>query len=285
MKTKLIVCFLTAIFMIALVSTGFTQNLNLADLAKPDQAHLETQYAQANLDELIDPLLDLFGFYSGGGLAHTADIHGLGGFDIGVRLVTMMVKDEQKPPIPWPQNPADPKYTQGIFEGMTLMPLPLLQASLGLPGNIEATGRFFTYPIGEGETKGNITLIGLGVKYGLLQQMMLPKVAIVAAYHYLTVPSDFDFGNVSCISGGVIASYGIIPIVDIYGGIGIDYNKFQVDLQLPEPIGKVSKSFTKQNMRYNLGLKVSPIPLLYIHADYNFGPVQGFNVGLGVSFR
>ncbi len=281
MKTRPTVFLLAVIFLGMIVSSGFTQDLDLVKLATPDPAHFTTQYATENLDELINPLLDLFGFYSGGGMAYTADIHGMGGFDIGVRLVTMMVKDDQKPPIPWPKTP---EYTEGIFRDVTLMPLPILQASLGLPGNVEATGRFFTYPIGEGESKGNITLIGLGVKYGLLQQMALPKVAITAAYHYLTVPSDFDFGNVSCISGGVIASYGLIPIIDIYGGIGIDYNSFKIDLTIPG-LGDVTKEYNKQNMRYNVGLKISPFPLLYLNADYVFGEVQGFNVGLGVSFR
>ena len=286
MKTKTGITLLMVLFLGSLITVGFGQDLDIEKLVVPpdleNKTPEEAQFeATQNLDEVIDPLLDLFGFYSGGGLYHTADIHGMGGFDIGIRVITMMVKDDQKPPLPFPSNE---EVNGGVFRDMTLMPLPLLQASVGLPGNIEATGRFFTYPIGEGDKAGNITLIGLGAKYGLLQNMMLPRISIVAAYHYLTVPSDFDFGNISCISGAVVVSKGF-PFIDIYGAIGIDYNKFEVELELPDPIGPVNKKFTKQNMRYNVGLKVKPIPLIFIHADYNFGEVQGFNVGLGLSFR
>jgi len=281
MRVKTGIIMVIGLLVFGLNTSVFSQDLDLATLALPPADKMERAYAIQNLDELIEPLLDLFGFYSGGGLYHTAGIHGFAGFDIGLRVVTMMVKDDQKPPIPWPSND---ELQGGVFRDITLMPLPLLQASVGLPGNVEATGRFFTYPIGEAPKDGNITLIGLGLKYGLLQNMVLPRVSVVAAYHYLIVPDEFDFGNISCFSGAVLVSKGFM-IFDVYGGIGIDYNKLAVDLKLPDPIGEVKKEYTKQNMRYNLGLKIKPIPLVYIHADYNFGHAQGFNVGLGVSFR
>ncbi len=286
MKRNTFTLFLALLF-VSFAAVSMAQDLNLEDMVlppdyqtkPPEEAQMETQQ---NLDEVIQPLLDLFGFYSGGGLYHTADIHGIAGFDIGVRVITMMVKDDQKPPLPYPSSE---ELNGGVFRDMTLMPLPVLQASLGLPGNIEATGRFFTYPMGEGEKKGNVTLIGLGVKYGLIQNIALPRVAIVAAYHYLTVPADFDFGNVSTISAAAVVSKSLLGILEAYGSVGIDYNKFEVDLQLPDPIGKVTKTYSNNNLRYNVGLKISPFPLLYVHADYSFGKVQGFNVGAGISFR
>ncbi len=280
MKAKRGTLMLVCILLVIWGGAGLAQELDLEQLVTPQD--LQPDHAQQNLDTVIDPLLDLFGFYTGGGLGHTADVHSLGGFDVGVRLVTMMVKDDQKPDLPWPlyyQAPAN-----GVFSDVSLMPLPLLQASVGLPGNLEATGRFFTYPMGEGEKQGNITLIGVGLKYGIIQNMLLPRVSVIAAYHYLTVPDEFDFGKVSSFSGALLASKDFV-FIEIYGGIGIDYNKLEVDLQLPDPIGNVTKDYTKQNMRYNLGIKLKPFPLLFIHADYNFGDVQGFNAGLGVSFR
>jgi hypothetical protein len=59
----------------------------------------------------------------------------------------------------------------------------------------------------------------------------------------------------------------------------------EVDLTLPPPLGPVSKTYEKSNFRGNLGFKIKPFPLLFIHVDYNFGSVQGFNAGLGLSFR
>jgi len=280
MKTIKIMLVVLVLFVLTLVMSGFSQEMDLVKLVTPQD--LQSDHAQQNLDEVIGPLLDLFGFYTGGGLYHTANIHGLGGFDVGVRVVTMMVKENQKPNLPWPLYYSAP--ANGVFSDMSLMPLPLLQASVGLPGNVEATGRFFTYPMGEGEKKGNITLIGLGLKYGLLQNMLLPRVSVTAAYHYLTVPDEFDFGKVSSFSGALLASKDF-AIIELYGGVGIDYNKLEVDLVLPDPIGKVIKKYDRQNMRYNVGIKIKPFPLLFVHADYNFGGVQGFNAGLGVSLR
>lgn len=255
-------------------------NLDLVEIVLPPQDQLTEKNAIANLDATVDPLLDLFGYYTGGGLYHTGKVHGLGGFDVGVKLVTMMISDDQKPDLPFPNNEA---AYGGVFKNTELIPLPLLQVSVGLPGSLEATGRFFTYPIGEGEDEGNITLIGLGVKYGLLQNILLPKVAVVAAYHYLNVPEEFDFGSVNSISTALVASKGF-PFIDIYGGIGVDFNKLEVDLELPG-LGPISKKYDKTNFRGNLGVKIKPLPLVFINADYNFGGVQGFNLGLGLSFR
>jgi hypothetical protein len=264
------------------------QDFDLAEMVLPpsnvtDPVQAKSQ-ATSNLDDAIMPLLDLFGFYTGGGLYHSASTHGLGGFDVGVRLITMMVSKDQKPDLPFPQYSGFPPAQGGIFRDVELMPLPLLQVSLGLPGDLEAMGRFFTYPIGEGEDEGNITLIGLGVKYGLLQNILLPRVAVVASYHYLNVPESFDFGSANNISAALVVSKGF-AIIDLYGGVGYDYTTLKVKLQLPSPIGDVNKEYNKSNFRGNLGFKIKPLPLLFVHADYNFGGVQGFNVGLGLSFR
>jgi hypothetical protein len=282
MKAKKGLLFLGVMIVLIWSVAGFSQDMDIVSQVS-DFPDATKQQATANLDELMNPLLDLFGFYAGGGLYHTADVHSLGGFDVGIRLVTMMVKDDQQPNLPFPAE-ATYKYDGGVFRDITLVPLPLIQASIGLPGNLEATGRIFTYPLGEGEKEGNITLIGVGLKYGLIQNMLLPRVAVTASYHYLNVPDEFDFGKVSSFSGALLASKDFV-FIEIYGGVGIDYNKLEVDFQLPDPIGNVTKEYTKQNMRYNLGLKLKPFPLLFIHADYNFGDVQGFNAGLGVSFR
>jgi len=281
MKIKLAIISLALLFLWSSASLG--QDLDIAKIILPPDLNAPNANEQAmqNLEEAIAPLLDMFGFYTGGGLYHSAKIHGLGGFDVGVRIITMMISDDQKPDLPFPNSD---EVNGGVFRGMSLVPLPLLQVSVGLPGNLEATGRFFTYPLGEDEKEGNITLIGLGVKYGLIQNIVLPRVAVVAAYHYLNVPEEFDFGSVNSISAALIVSKGF-PFIDLYGGIGVDRNNLEVDLVLPPPLGPVSKKFEKTNFRGNLGIKIKPLPLLFIHADYNFGGVQGFNAGLGISFR
>lgn len=282
------VLFLVVLF-VMFCGTGvlMSQDFDLEDMVLPPPDVMAPEAKSqliSNLDDAIAPLLDFFGFYTGGSLYHSAKTHGLGGFDVGVRVITMMVAEDQKPDLPFPQYSGFEPAQGGIFREVELMPLPLLQVSVGLPGNLEAMGRFFTYPIGEGEDEGNITLIGLGVKYGLIQNVLLPRVAVVASYHYLNVPKEFDFGSANDISAALVVSKGF-AIVDVYGGLGYDYTTLSIDLDFPDPIGPVKKEYNRGNFRGNVGFKLKPIPLLFIHADYNFGGVQGFNVGLGLSFR
>ncbi len=282
MKTNRISFLIVLLVLGCWTGASISQDFDLEEMVMPPSSDPQTARSQAiaNLDDAVAPLLDLFGFYTGGGLYHSAKTHGLGGFDVGVRVVTMMVSEDQQPDLPFPTN--DAAYG-GIFRDVKLMPLPVLQVNLGLVGNLEAMGRFFTYPVGEGEDEGNLTLIGLGVKYGLLQNMLLPRVAVVASYHYLNVPEAFDFGSANNISAALIVSKGF-AIVDVYGGLGYDYTTLAIDLDLGEPIGTVKKEYNGSNFRGNLGIKLKPIPFLYIHADYNFGGVQGFNAGLGINF-
>ncbi|MDZ7330432.1 MAG: hypothetical protein ONB13_02090 [candidate division KSB1 bacterium] len=288
MKTRFISILLMIVGLIVSVGVAVSQDLNLENMVRPPSTVSDPEQARAqaisNLDEAIAPLLDLFAFYTGGGLYHSAKVHGLGGFDVGVRVVTMLITEDQKPTLPFPQSQDFKPAQGGIFRNVDLMPLPLLQVSIGLPGDLEAMGRFFTYPLGEGEDEGNITLIGLGVKYGLLQNILLPRIAIVASYHYLQVPEKFDFASVNDISAALVISKGF-PLIDFYGGIGYDYTTLKVKLQLGNPIGEVNKEYNRGNVRGNVGLKIKPIPFLFIHADYNFGGFQGFNAGLGLSFR
>jgi len=287
MKTKQVSFLIVLLVLVCWTGASVSQDFDLEEMILPPDNVTDPQTAKteamANLDDAVAPLLDLFGFYTGGGLYHSANTHGLGGFDIGVRLVTMIVSKDQQPDLPFPRYEGFKPAQGGIFRDVELMPLPVLQVNLGLVGNLEAMGRFFTYPVGEGEDEGNLTLIGLGVKYGLLQNMLLPRVAVVASYHYLNVPEEFDFGSANNISAALIVSKGF-AIIDLYGGLGYDYTTLAIDLDLGPPIGPVKKEYNGSNFRGNVGFKLKPIPFLFIHADYNFGGVQGFNVGLGVNF-
>jgi len=264
--------------------TAFGQDYKLSEIIippiSPDNPEYETQVNE-NLDTAVDPLLDFLGFYTGGGLYHTAKTHGLGGFDVGLRVVTMMVSDDQKPILP-NADPNIPGAYGGLFKDFNLYALPLLQVSIGLPGNLDAMARFFSAEVGGGDAKGRYTLIGLGAKYGLIQNIALPRVSLIGMYHYLDTDANFDFGKVHSINAAAIISKGIL-FFDIYGGLGFDYNTIEVNLELPG-LGPVVKKYNKSNFRGDVGVKIKPIPLLFIHVDYSFGKVQGFNVGLGLNF-
>jgi len=284
MKKKLLV--LVLMFMFALVFTpgtfaGDDLELNMENFWGPippgqtyqDMTPEQIMMANQNMNDAVDPVLDMFGFLAGGGLYNSGDVHGIAGFDVGVKLTAMQVADDQLPFLP----DLSSNYQYGPLQGQSVIPLPMLHAGVGLFGNFEVLGRFFSYPMGD---EGNLTLIGIGAKYGLLQNFALPKVAVVAAYHYLTLPDEYDFASVNSMSAAVVVSKGF-PIISVYGGLGLDHVNLEIDL---DPIPYKEK-FNKTNFRGNVGLKLTPFPFLFINLDYNFGAVEGLSMGAGLSIR
>jgi hypothetical protein len=234
--------------------------------------------AKENLDSNIEPVLGLFGHYAGGGLFHTAETHSILGFDVGARAIVMFIGDNAK--TEW-------KGQSGVEGGplgdRTSVPLPVIHASVGLGSGLELMGRFFSAPIAETAQgkKSNLTLLGAGLKYGLVQNMLLPRVTLIAAYHKLVVPEEFEFGDVGTVSLDLVISKGIPMLMTFYGGVGVDRTSMSVNLE------GISDTFDYAQSKFRgvVGLKLDFIPFIYINADYNFGPYQGLNVGLGLSLR
>lgn len=215
----------------------------------------------------VDQVLKLFSSFSAGGTFHTADLHSFLGLDVGVRGVAVFVPD---------------KYQQlkgGPFEDVNFVGLPFVHASIGLPFRLEAMGRFFHFPLGEDPTRGGVTLAGVGLKYGLLQGRLLPKVALMATYHAFSVPEEYSFGTVSTASLKAVISKGV-PFITFYSGIGVDRTALELDY------GGVNDSYSSTNVHANIGVTLKPLPLVYINADYMFAEeFSGFNIGAGVTIR
>ena len=215
----------------------------------------------------VDQVLKLFSSFSAGGTFHTADLHGILGLDVGVRGVAVFVPD---------------KYQQlkgGPFEEVDFVGLPFVHASVGLPFRLEAMGRFFHFPLGEDPTRGGVTLAGVGLKYGLLQGPILPKVALMATYHAFFVPEEYSFGTVSTMSLKAVISKGV-PFITFYTGIGVDRTSLQLDYS------GITGDYSSTNVHGNVGVTIKPLPLVYVNADYMFAQeFSGFNIGAGVTIR
>ncbi len=237
-----------------------------------------SQYTQDQLDDQIEPLLQLFASLVGSGFVNTAELHGIAGFDLGARAVLAIVPDEYKQFAP-PQPP-------GPLAGQDVVPLPFLNASLGLPGNLEAMGRLFTFPMGDDPTRGAVTLAGLGLKYGILQLPALPKIVVIGAYHMLFVPEDFDFGTVKVASAKIFSSVDFL-IFTLYVGAGIDRTFLTVEIPAGSPNfpGGFKETFSGTHTHTTVGLTATIFPLVRANVDYNFGKFPSATVGLSVSFR
>ncbi|MBC7185474.1 MAG: hypothetical protein H5U38_00415 [Calditrichaeota bacterium] len=228
--------------------------------------HLQAQNFYVGPDD-IDQVLKLFSSFSAGGTFHTADLHSILGLDVGVRGVAVFVPDKYK------------QLRGGPFEDVSFAGLPFVHASVGLPFRLEAMGRFFHFPLGEEPTRGGVTLAGVGLKFGLLQGPILPKVALMATYHAFFVPEEYSFGTVSTMSAKAVVSKGV-PFVTFYSGIGVDRTSLDLDYN------GITGSYSSTNVHGNVGLTIKPLPLLYANIDYMFAEeFSGFNVGVGVTIR
>lgn len=253
---------LLTVFVIFTMTPAQAQYFKFENMA-PDEIKVE-----------VDAILKFFGSIVGGGLYHTADLHSVGGLDVGLRGVVANVPEDFK--------------NLPVFSEDNLVGLAFLHGSLGLPGNFELLGRFFYFPLGNGEdrslipqrvdSRGGVTLIGGGLKYGLLQIPGVPKIMVLGAYHVLLVPEEFDFGTVSTVSLKGVVSHSV-PLLTVYAGGGIDITT----LKLNEEFG--GERSTGNEPHLTLGVQIKPLPLIHVNGSYNFSEFPSFELGVGISFR
>ena len=234
----------------------------------------QAQSPEDPVREAMSAALKFFGSTMGAGLYHSADVHGPLGFCLGVNGAIVAVPDEFEviPVI------NDDKITLGY-----------LHANLGLGGNLEVTGRvlFFALP-GElssvptpGVSDGNGKLFSVGVKYGLLQMPLMPKLALQANGHFVTLPSEFDFGTVRGASVKLIASHSF-AIFGIYVGGGIDFSRAEIDDDFPILGGE---SFDETGFLYNIGAQANVLPFVTVNAGVNFGEYNSYDLGVDIGIR
>lgn len=249
--------------------------LTVAKGAQAQYFKFDTAQNDQQIEDEVGAILELFGSIVGGGLFHTADLHSVGGLDVGLRGVLANVPEDFKG-LP-------------VFADENYVGLAFLHGSLGLPGNFELLGRFFYFPLGadadanlsppRADSRGGVTLIGGGLKYGLFQTPGLPKVMVLAAYHAVLVPDEFDFGNVGTFSINGVASYSV-PLLSLYVGAGLDITSLKLNDQF---LG--GKRFTETGTHLTVGAKVTVFPLVHVNGSYNIGEFSSVDLGIGISFR
>jgi len=128
---------------------------------------------------------------------------------------------------------------------------------------------------------GTGSLFSVGVKYGLIQLPAVPKLALQASAHIVTLPSDFDFGTVRGVSVKLIASHSF-AIFGVYVGGGIDYSEAKVNDTIPDIGGQ---KFDETGFLYNVGVAVRVLPFITVNAGANFGEYNSYDLGADISIR
>ncbi|HBB68161.1 MAG: hypothetical protein A2X28_02465 [Elusimicrobia bacterium GWA2_56_46] len=211
-------------------------------------------------ESYLKPFAKDFGGLIGGADFHTGRTAGFPGFDVGIAGVVQ----------------SKPSSANTILKtaGVDAFGLALLQGSVGLPVvDADLTVRGVTY--------SDLTIVGGGLRYGLLKSgtltKFIPDVSVSVFYDAI----NYTYFKGSHMSVDAAASLDI-PVVKPFAGIGYDRTKLEV-----KGVGAALDGTTAavSAPRYTLGLKLVPFPLTYVFAAYSILHGQaGYQAGLGIKF-
>ncbi|HNW44798.1 MAG TPA: hypothetical protein PKI19_09855 [Elusimicrobiales bacterium] len=209
---------------------------------------------------LLKPFVEDFGGLIGGADFNSGRALGFPGFDVGLAMTV-----QSKPN-------ADNKILKDA--DVKAFGVPLLRAAVGLPvigADIELRGL----------TLSGLSIIGGGVRYPVFKSgtltMFIPDVAVSAFYDAIS----YDYFTGSHMSVDAVASFNI-PVVKPFVGVGLDRTTLEVK-GVSTLLNGIDATISKP--RYTIGVKFSPLPLLYVYGAYSsLHGVGGYNAGLGARF-
>lgn len=158
--------------------------------------------------------------------------------------------------------------------GVNAFGVPMLQAGAALPligadAMVRATGY------------SGFSIMGAGLRKSVIKSgtvtKFIPDVSVSAWYDVVT----YDYFKGSHLSFDASASFDI-PVIKPYVGVGIDRTTLEVK-NVSAALNGVDATISKP--RYTVGVRLSPLPLLYIYGAYNILHGQaGYSFGAGAKF-
>jgi len=216
--------------------------------------------AQNALNNLAKDL----GALLGGGSYHEGKSLGFPGFDIGIQVPTKSVSN-------------DDSIVQKA--GVSSIALPIVQAEIGLPANIDLIGRYTSYL--------NATLTGFGLRYGLFKPSIpgMPSVSVQAVMTNLAVASGDNKFKASTTGVNAIISFDHLPVITPYAGVGFDSTDVEPDSSsLIKPAVSSFKG-TASGTRIEAGINLTLFPFTYLKLGAAMaGGSTDATAGIGVSF-
>jgi len=205
---------------------------------------------------------------------------------------------------------------------LSAIPVPILQAGVGLPFHTEIMARFV--PKVDIPDIGNVSLWGIGVKNEfkeLIPGIKLLPFSLSAMVGYTSFNSEIDISykpeastpspdyykdQMLNIKSTALATRIIIskslPILTVYGAIGYNITKTTMDLKGNYPVGlemqgteavisgnenltdPFSLSFKNNGLSANAGFRIK-LAILAFHLDYTLAKYPMVNAGIGINFR
>lgn len=184
---------------------------------------------------------------------------------------------------------------------LIIMPVPFVQASIGLPLSTEISIRFLpTVDLGK---YGNLNMWGIGIKNQFkdfipgLKQVPI-DLSIQVGYTKFTYNYDIDatqnqnlFLDASGFTGRLLVGKSI-PFLSVYAGLGFSKATTSIGLEGDYEVGPTNQTITDpfifdfplNSFSANVGARFR-LGVFSIHADYTLGKYPVFAGGVGVSFR
>ena len=211
----------------------------------------------------LKPFARDIGGMLGANPAHSGRSLGFPGFDVGIKAGGMLKVDKD----------------DNLLKAADLKKfgMPWIQAELGLPFKLDGFIRGFSY--------GGLTMVGGGLRYGLLNVTDLPLTPQLTATVMANTLSYSQF-SATHIGGDLTVSVKAL-IVEPYLGVGVDRTKVEVKSVGLGNVSGVKDGDTAVGTapRITLGLNLKPLPLVYIHAGYTLiKSASGFETGVGIRF-
>jgi len=206
------------------------------------------------------PFIKDFGGVLGASDFSTGRSLGFPGFDVGFNIAIQR----------------EPSSENKILKnaGVKSFGIPILHASVGIPlTGFDITLRGFSY--------SGLNIIGGGIRYKVFKSGMLTKFMpdLSVMLYYDNINYDYFKGN--HLSFDLVGSWDI-PIVKPFAGVGFDRTKLETK-NLNSSLNGINE--TENGTRYTIGLRFSPLPLIYIYGAYSVLHNQdGYNFGVGIRF-
>ena len=132
-----------------------------------------------------------------------------------------------------------------------------------------------------GVSYSGFSVIGGGLRIPVLKSgtvtKFIPDVSVSAYYDVI----NYKYFKGTHMSFDAAASFDI-PVIKPYVGVGVDRTKVEVKNVSPFLNGT---SGTISKPRYTIGIRLSPMPLLYVYGAYNILHGQtGYSAGAGLKF-
>lgn len=175
------------------------------------------------------------------------------------------------------------------------IPLPMPQATIGLPFGLEVMVRFI--PTVSATEAGKFNYMGFGLRYDI--DRLIRKSPLDIAVHFMTQKMNYKSKSDNDIFKATGTAYGIeaskrFLFFTVYGGFQLETSTFtlaQIDGNFTTPDGQVT-AFTipemtfegKNKSRFTIGFRAL-IALVDVHAEYSFANSPVLAVGIGVSLR